>query len=99
MFTFEDGPENATEQPVNVHPFNSIVGEPPLAQGTKAELSFTDELAMDTIDDDLLAKAGVLWFQITFKTSASCDSEVLLQSSNILTAHMVDVSVFAGVSP
>ena len=53
---------------------------------------------MDTIDDDLSAKAGVLWFQITFETSASCDSEVLLQSSNILTAYMVDVSVFAGVS-
>ena len=32
LFTFEDGPENATEQPVNVHPFNTIVGAPPLAQ-------------------------------------------------------------------
>ena len=68
MFTFEDGPENATEQPVNVHPFNTIVDAPPLAQGTKAELSFTDELAMDTIDDDLLAEAGILWFEITFET-------------------------------
>ena len=66
MFTFEDGPENATEHPVKVPPFNTIVGAPPLAH-------------------DLSAKAGVLWFEITFETPASCYSEVRLYCLKALT--------------
>ena len=74
--TFNEGLENAIKQPVNVHPFITTVGVPPPAQSTKVEPSFTDHLAMVTLDDDMLAEAGVSGFEITFETSASCDSEV-----------------------
>ena len=76
LFTFDEGLENTIEQPVNVHPFNTIFGALPPAQGTKAEPSFTDKLAMATLDDGMLAEAGVSGFEITFETLVSCDSEV-----------------------
>ena len=75
LFTFDEGPENAIEQPENVQPFNTIFGTPPPEQDIKGEISFTDDLVMATLDD-MLVEAGVSGFEIRFETSASCDSDV-----------------------
>ena len=76
LFTFDAGPENVIEQPVNEHPFNTIVDTPLPTQVSKLETSFTDDLAMSTLDVDISPEAQVSGFDITVEISASCDSDV-----------------------